>query len=59
MWPSPLQSFNYASLIIDSDDLLIASRTSKNRPNQHDNDLVTFHQIPNFRSLAFKLTPEV
>ncbi len=58
-WPSPLQSFNYASLIIDDDDLLIASRTSKNRPNQHDNDLVTFHRIPNFRSLAFKLTPEL
>ncbi len=58
MWPSPLQSFNYASLLINGDDLLIASRTSKNRPNQHDNDLVTFHRLPDFRSLTFNLHPE-
>ncbi len=57
MWPSPLQGFNYTTPLIDGEDLLIASRTSKNGANQHDNDLVTLHRLRGFRSLAFNLFP--
>ena len=58
MWPSALQAFNYTSPLIDGDDLLIVSRTSRDGANQHDNDLVTFHRLPNFRSLALNLWAE-
>ena len=54
-WPSSVQGFQYASIIIDGDDLLVTSRTSKDRENQHDNDLVTFHRVADFRSLALDL----
>lgn len=57
-WPSPLQGFQYAAPLIDRDDLLITSRTAKNRKNQHDNDLLTLHRVRNFRSLALNLLPE-
>ena len=55
MWPSPLQSFHYAAPFIDGEDMLTLSRTSKDARNQHDSELVTFHRIENFRSLAFDL----
>jgi hypothetical protein len=57
MWPSPLQAFNYTTPLIDGNDLLIVSRTSKNGRNQHDNDLVTFHRLRDFRGLALDLHP--
>ena len=57
MWPSPLQAFNYATLMIDGDDLLFACRTASQGINQHDNDLVTFHRLPQFRSCALDLKP--
>ena len=57
MWPSTLQSFNYVTQIVDGDDLLFVSRTSKDAPNQHDSDLVTFHRLAQFRSLALNLYP--
>jgi hypothetical protein len=57
LWPSPLQGFQYAVPLIDGDDLLVTSRTSKNRSNQHDNDLITLHRIPNFRAHALNLFP--
>jgi len=58
MAASPLQSFMYPSAAIDGDDLVLISRTSKDAPNQHDADLVTFHRVRNFRSLALDLYPK-
>lgn len=58
-WGSPGQGFHYNALLIDGDDLLISSRTARNAPNQHDNDLVTLHRIRDFRSLALNLHPEL
>ena len=54
----PLQSYHYAAPLIDGDDLLILSRTSSpNARHQHDSDLVTFHRVRDFRSLALDLHP--
>lgn len=58
-WKTPLRGFQYAALLVDGNDLLMTSRTAKNRPNQHDNDLITFHRIRNFRRLALNLRPGV
>ena len=55
LWPSPMQGLQYACPLVDGDDLLIASRTSKDGRNQHDNDLVTLHRVEGFRSLALRL----
>ena len=54
-WDSPLRGFQYASPLIDGDDLLLLVRTSENGPNQHDADLMTFHCVRDFRSLALDL----
>ena len=54
-WPHLHQGLQYNALLVDGDDLLISSRTSKDRPNQHDNDLVTLHRVGNFRALAMDL----
>ncbi len=59
MWPSPLQAFMYPSAVIHGDDILFISRTSREAQNQHDADLVTFHRIPDFRSLALDLVPKL
>ena len=59
MSPNPLQSFHYAAPLIDGDDLLILSRTSRNASNQHDSDLVTFHRVKGFRNLALNLHPDI
>ncbi len=57
-WPDRVtQSFMYPSAAIDGDDIVLISRTSKDGPNQHDADLVTFHRIRNFRSLTLPLHP--
>ena len=58
VWPLLRQASNYAGLLIDGDDLLVACRTACNSPNQHDNDLVTFHRVTNFRARAEPLTPK-
>ena len=58
MWPSPLQGFQYATPLIDGDDLVLLVRTSRNGPNQHDAELMTFHRVRDFRSLALDLHPE-
>ena len=52
------QSFMYACPLIDGDDLLILSRTSRDGRDQHDADLSTFHRLPDFRRLALDLYPE-
>ena len=58
MGSSFFQPFNYAALLVDGNDLLVISRTAKDAPNQHDADLVTFHRVKDFRSLALDLHPE-
>jgi hypothetical protein len=57
MLPSPMQGLNYSSPLVDGDDMLFAVRTSMHGRNQHDNDLVTFHRLEDFRSLALDLRP--
>jgi hypothetical protein len=52
MTSDPLQSFHYAAPLIDGEDLLFLSRTSRDAPNQHDSDLITFHRLVGFRRLA-------
>lgn len=49
------QSFMYPSAAVDGDDLILISRTSVNGQDQHNADLVTFHRVSNFRSLALDL----
>jgi hypothetical protein len=51
------QSFMYAAPLIDGQDLLVLSRTSKDARNQHDADLCTFHRVKGFRRLALDLFP--
>jgi len=53
------QSFMYPSIVIDGDDLAIISRTSLHAIDQHDADLVTFHRVCDFRSLAMDIWPVV
>ena len=57
MWPSPVQSFMYPSMVFDGDDLCVLSRTSRDSGNQHDADLATFHRVRSFRELAMDLWP--
>lgn len=57
MSPSPRQSFHYVAPLIDGDDMLILSRTTVDGRNQHDSDALTFHRVPDFRSLAYDLNP--
>lgn len=52
MADNPLQSFHYVAPLVDGEDLLFLSRTSRDAPNQHDSDLITFHRLPQFRALA-------
>ncbi|MFC1452330.1 sialidase family protein [Verrucomicrobiota bacterium] len=57
MWPKETQAFNYCTPVIDGDDLLFVSRTAEQAANQHDNDTITFHRVPDFRQLAVNLHP--
>ncbi|MGI5819620.1 MAG: sialidase family protein [Armatimonadota bacterium] len=57
VWPLRRQASNYAGLLIDGDDLLVVSRTARDAPNQHDNDLITFHRVEGFRGLAETFMP--
>ena len=59
VWPcgQARQGFQYAVPLIDGDDMLITSRTSKERKNQHDNDLITLHRVADFRKYALNLWP--
>ena len=48
-------SRHYASLMIDGDDILVASRSGdKEAKNVHDTDMITLHRVRDFRSLALK-----
>jgi len=52
------EGFQYFNFVIDGDDLAVASRTAMVIPGQnqpprgHDSNLITFHAIEDFRSLA-------
>jgi hypothetical protein len=47
------------SMLIDGDDLVILSRTSRDAANQHDADLATFHRVRDFRPLAAPIWPQL
>ncbi|MHB0939246.1 MAG: sialidase family protein [Armatimonadota bacterium] len=53
------QTFNYPCMLIDGDDLAILSRTTLDAKHytSHDADLVTFHRVRHFRSLAMNIFP--
>jgi hypothetical protein len=57
MWRKETQAFNYCTPLIDGNDLLFVSRTSRDAANQHDNDCITFHRHENFRKTAVDLQP--
>ena len=55
-WPDGIRhSFMYPSAVVDGDDIVVLSRTSRDSGDQHDADLCTVHRIRNFRSLAMDL----
>lgn len=48
-----LCSRHYASLVIDGDDILIASRSGdSDAKNTHDTDMITLHRVRDFRDLV-------
>ena len=49
------KSFMYPSAVVDGEDLVVLSRTSKESGDQHNADLCTVHRVSNFRSLAMDL----
>lgn len=52
--PSPKQSRHYASMVIDSDDLHILSRSGDERADDaHNGNLITFHTVRDFRRLVY------
>ena len=53
------QSFMYPSMVIDGDDIALISRTARDSNDFHDADLVTFHRVRNFRSLAMDIHPKL
>ncbi|MCK5738844.1 exo-alpha-sialidase, partial [bacterium] len=51
---SPLESRNYASMIIDGKDLRILSRSGNSHAKSaHDGNMITFHTVENFRDLVY------
>ena len=55
-WPDePKRSFMYPSGVVDGDDLVILSRSSRDSGDQHDADLCTIHRVENFHNLAMDL----
>lgn len=55
-WPDNVyRSFMYPSAVVDGDDIVVLSRTSRDSGDQHDADLCTIHRIRNYRSLAMDL----
>ena len=55
-WPSNVhRSFMYPSAVVDGEDLVVLSRTSRDASDQHDADLCTIHRIRGFRHLAMDL----
>ena len=55
-WPNSVhRSFMYPSAVVDGDDLIVLSRTSRDSGDQHDADLCTIHRVRDFRGLAMDL----
>ena len=55
-WPDSVsKSFMYPSAVVDGEDLVVMSRTSRDSGDQHNADLVTVHRVRNFRDLAMDL----
>ena len=55
-WPdSIVRSFMYPSAVVDNEDIVVLSRSSRDSGDQHDADLCTIHRIQNFRTLAMDL----
>jgi len=55
-WPDNVRrSFMYPSAVIDGEDMIVLSRTSRDSGDEHDADLCTIHRIRNFRDLAMDL----
>ncbi len=55
-WPNePKRSFMYPSAVVDGEDLVVLSRTSRDSGDQHDADLCTIHRVESFRDLAMDL----
>ena len=55
---NPMRGFHYTTPLFDGNDLLIVSRSASGDYNQHDNDMITFHRVKDFRSLAVDLKPK-
>ena len=56
MSKNPREAYNYASLLPDGDDLLLAVRTALGgRHSQAKSTHITFHRVRGFRSLALDL----
>lgn len=52
--PSARSARHYASMAFDGDDLVIVSRSGdKDAKSAHDGNMITFHRVPDFRSLAY------
>ena len=52
--PADNAARNYATMAISGDDILILSRSGDRRASSnHNNNLVTFHRVRNFRRLIF------
>jgi hypothetical protein len=52
---SVYRSFMYPSAVIDGQDLVVLSRTSRDSGDPHDADLCTVHRVHRFRDLAMDL----
>lgn len=51
---TPKESRHYAAMCIDGDDLCIVSRSGDEKAHSaHNGNLITFHRVPNFRSLVY------
>ena len=54
MGKSPLESRHYASMCISGEYLYILSRSGDEEAcSAHNTDIITLHEIPNFRNLAY------
>lgn len=52
--PADNASRHYASMVIDGEDLAILCRSGdEHAQSSHDGNLITFHQVRNFRSLTY------
>jgi hypothetical protein len=52
--PADHASRHYASMVVDGTDLHVLSRSGDERAHDaHNGNLITFHTIPNFRSLVY------